>query len=96
MNENTAKIRELREDIDEIDEEIVRLLDRRMGLAFEIGLLKARENMEVFAEEREKQIRRKLGEAQTRHISTEELYQLFEAIISVGRQHGYRAKNMKS
>jgi len=94
MNENLEKIQQLREAIDAIDREITGLLDRRMGLAYEIGLLKARENMEVFAEQREKQIHEQLRMARTEHISTEELFRLFEAIIEVGRSHGYRAKGM--
>ena len=94
MGENKNKIGLLRDNIDDIDRQIVSLLDNRMGMAFEIGLLKAKENMAVFAEEREKQIRTHLESAQTQHISREELFILFEAIIKVGRQHGYKAKNM--
>lgn len=94
MSDNEKSIELLRNKIDDIDDQVVKLLDERMGLAYDIGLLKAKENIEVFAENREKQIREHLSKAKTEHIDTEELFTLFEAIIKVGRQHGYRAKGL--
>lgn len=49
-------IRELREEIDRVDEELLRLLNRRARIAVEIGELKRRAGLPVFDASREREV----------------------------------------
>ena len=82
-------IQSLRNEIDTIDLNIIGLLDKRMSLAYKIGIFKGLDNIEVFASDREKEIHTNLNNVKTEHIQANELMNIFIQIIKVGRDHGY-------
>ncbi len=77
---------DLREDIDRVDEVLVRLLNERARVACEIGRLKKTLGVEVYQPEREKQVI-----AHVRSVATEgplgadAIARLFERIIDEAR-----------
>ena len=78
---------DLRDDIDRVDEVLVRLLNERARVACEIGRLKKELGVEVYQPEREKQVL-----AHVRSIAAEGLLgadaiaRLFERIIDEARR----------
>jgi monofunctional chorismate mutase len=80
----------LRKRIDHIDEQLVKLLDERMGLAFEIGKIKKDASLPVYDPEREKAVFEKLRELPKISIRDDELRELYELIIRISRRHGER------
>lgn len=80
----------LRKRIDHIDEQIVKLLDERMSLAFEIGQIKKTEGLPVYDAGREEQVYARLHELPKVSIRDDELRDLYEHIIRISRRHGER------
>lgn len=79
-----------RKKIDKIDEQLVQLLDERMGLAFEIGKLKKEKNLAVLDAAREREVFDKLNALPKETIRDDELRELYEHIIAISRRHGER------
>jgi chorismate mutase-like protein len=81
-----ATLDDLRDDIDRVDEVLVRLLNERARVACEIGKLKKAQGIELYQPEREKQVL-----AHVRGIATEgplgpdAIARLFERIIDEAR-----------
>lgn len=80
----------LRKKIDRIDEQIVKLLDERMGLAFEIGKVKKAKSRAVFDGSREDEVFAKLKALPKECIRDDEVKELYEHIITISREHGKR------
>ena len=78
---------DLRQDIDRIDEVLVRLLNERARVACEVGRLKKVEGVEVYQPDREKQVlahvRSVAGEGP---LGPEAIGRLFERIIDEARR----------
>jgi chorismate mutase len=55
------RLRDLRREIDEIDAELIRLLDRRVELARRIGRIKKEMGVEVHDHKREKEVLERAG-----------------------------------
>jgi chorismate mutase len=78
---------ELRDDIDRVDEVLVRLLNERARVACEIGRVKKERGIEVYQPEREKQVI-----AHVRNVAAEgplgpdAIARLFERIIDEARR----------
>ncbi len=53
-------LEELRQQIDSIDSQIIRLLNERCEFVHEIGVIKKREGLEIYAPEREEKLLRSL------------------------------------
>ncbi|MFP4001543.1 MAG: chorismate mutase [Candidatus Natronoplasma sp.] len=70
------RIHELRERIDEIDEKILKLLDKRAAVAKEIGEIKKEKDISITDTEREKEV---LGRA-------ERYREVFEEIINACKE----------
>jgi len=79
MNE---QLRGLRDRIDVLDEEVLRLLNERAGIAQEIGHLK---NGSIYRAEREAQVVRRLQEANKGPLEAESISVLFKEIMSACR-----------
>jgi chorismate mutase-like protein len=81
-----ATLDDLRDDIDRVDEVLVRLLNERARVACEIGKMKKAQGIELYQPEREKQVI-----AHVRGIATEgplgpdAIARLFERIIDEAR-----------
>jgi len=82
-----GKLDELRDDIDRVDEVLVRLLNERARVACEIGEIKKAQGIEIYQPEREKQVL-----AHVRSIAAEgplgpdAIARLFERIIDEARR----------
>jgi chorismate mutase/prephenate dehydratase len=75
-------IRWLREEIDGIDDLILELLNKRAGLAVEIGKEKARRNLEFYSSEREREIFERLAAKNEGPFPNEALRAVFREIMS--------------
>ena len=72
----------LRKEIDEIDEKIVELVNRRGEYALEVSKLKQENSIQIYDPAREKEIERKLKEINTGPLSVKYLISIFREIIS--------------
>lgn len=77
---------ELRRQIDEIDEEIVRLLSQRMELVKEVGKLKKELNLSPEDPLREKEIIHRLTKSAGGLLSRSEISQIFRPIFSATKR----------
>lgn len=82
-----ATLDDLRNDIDRVDEVLVRLLNERARVACEIGKLKKTLGIEVYQPEREKQVLQHVrGVASEGPLGPEAIARLFERIIDEARR----------
>ena len=79
-----------RKKIDKIDEQMVKLRDKRMELAFEMGKVKKEQSKGVFDEKREKEVFEKLQALPKQTIRDDEIETLYKEIIRISRLHGER------
>jgi chorismate mutase-like protein len=78
---------ELRDDIDRVDEVLVRLLNERARVACEIGEIKRQLGIEVYQPEREKQVLAHVrGIAAEGPLGADAIARLFERIIDEARR----------
>lgn len=75
----------VRVEIDAVDEELVRLLNRRVELAQEIGRLKGRDGKPFFTPERERAIFERLAKLNEGPMQTRHLKGIFREVISAAR-----------
>jgi chorismate mutase-like protein len=81
-----ATLDDLRNDIDRVDEVLVRLLNERARVACEIGRLKKAQGIELYQPEREKQVLEHVrGIATEGPLGPEAIARLFERIIDEAR-----------
>jgi chorismate mutase len=79
-------LEDLRNDIDRVDEVLVRLLNERARCACEVGRLKKALGVEVYQPEREKQVLEHVrGIASEGPLGPEAIARLFERIIDEAR-----------
>jgi len=79
----------LRKEIDKVDEELVKLFERRMELAVKIGGIKKQKGMEVFDAERERQVIEKaIGRLKNKHLA-EELKIFFKSLMDSSKKIQY-------
>src|SRR6266705_133904 len=74
-------IEDWRRKIDEIDNKLVELLNERSKCALEIGKIKHALNLRVYDPEREREILRRIKEANAGPLDDEGLQRLFERVI---------------
>ncbi len=74
-----------RKRIDEIDQELVKLLNERSHCAVEIGHLKKRENLPAWQPQREAEILRNVVKANKGPLDDAAIRRLFERIIDEAR-----------
>jgi chorismate mutase len=78
---------ELRDDIDRVDEVLVRLLNERARVACEIGLMKKELGVDVYQPEREKQVLAHVRSVACEGpLGPEAIARLFERIIDEARR----------
>ena len=78
---------ELRDDIDRVDEVIVRLLNERARVAVEIGRIKKELNVPIYQPDREKQVIAHVrGVASEGPLGPDAIARLFERIIDEARR----------
>ena len=76
----------LRDEIDRIDGELVRLLNRRAAQALEIGRLKSLLQMEIYQPAREEAVLRHVRSANPGPLDNDAVARLFERIIDEARR----------
>ena len=80
-------IEDLRNDIDRVDEVLVRLLNERARCACEIGKIKKEQNVEVYQPDREKQVLNHVRSVAAQGpLDPEAIVRLFERIIDEARR----------
>ncbi len=80
----------IREEIDAVDSEMLRLLNRRMELAIEAGRIKASGNLPMFHPEREQMISHRLSRLNPGPLSGESLRSIYREIFAASRLLQYR------
>ena len=76
----------LREDIDKVDAELLRLLNQRAELVLKVGELKKANNLAVVHADREKFLLARLCEQNPGPLPKEMVVQLFQQIIDILKQ----------
>ena len=71
------KLNELRNQIDEIDQEMAKLFEKRMGLVREVGDYKKEHNLPILDSSREKEV----IEKNSRYIQDESLIPLYQEFL---------------
>ena len=87
MDEELDKIRE---EIDGTDSELLRLLNRRMELATEVGRIKASRGLPLFHPEREQIIFQRLSKLNPGPLSEESLRSIYREVFAASRLIQYR------
>ena len=80
------RILELRQEIDGLDAEIIRLLKIRMGISKEVGKLKEKLDIPVEDKGREQEIIDRLTQQAGRNLSEEQLIRIFTAVFKSSKQ----------
>ena len=80
------RILELREQIDQLDEDIIQLLIKRMGISKEVGKLKEELDIPVEDKGREQEIIDRLTSQAGRNLSEEQLIRIFTAVFKSSKQ----------
>ena len=81
---------ELRDEIDEIDEQIVKLYEKRMKIAEEVAEYKIHTGKKVFDKKREDEKLAKLTAKAESDFTEHGIYELFEQIMAVSRKRQYQ------
>jgi chorismate mutase-like protein len=79
-------IEDWRRKIDEIDRQLVDLFNERSKCAIEIGKIKHADNLRVYDPEREREILRRIKEANRGPLDNESMQRLFERVIDECRR----------
>ena len=80
------RILELRQLIDQLDEDIIQLLKKRMGISKEVGKLKEELDIPVEDKGREQEIIVRLTSQAGRNLSEEQLIRIFTAVFKSSKQ----------
>ncbi len=86
MDQIFKRIGRLREEIDRIDREIVKLLNRRAVLADQIGDIKRSVGMPVYVPTREEQVIENVKKCNPGPLSGEAIRRIYERIIDESRR----------
>lgn len=85
-----AAIEELREKIDAVDDEIVRLFEQRMRLGAEIGEYKIRDGLKVVDRQREKNKLQDVVSKVSTDFNKKGIRELFEQLMAMNRKQQYQ------
>jgi chorismate mutase / prephenate dehydratase len=76
---------ECRQRLDELDQQIVRILNARAGISVQVGRLKANGDHNIYAPEREVEVLRRVAENSEGPLSEEGLRRIYAEILSASR-----------
>ncbi len=79
------EIQKLRRRIDEVDDQILELINRRLMVAREIGKIKERSGSAVVDSQRESAIYQRLSSLNKGPLSETAIHRIFKAVIAAGR-----------
>lgn len=80
------RIIELRQQIDDIDEDVIQLLKKRMSISKEVGKLKEELHIPVEDKNREEEIIHRLTQHAGRNLTEEQLIRIFTAVFKSSKQ----------
>lgn len=83
-------LQEIRKQIDEVDEQIVRLFERRMKLTKEVAEYKIATGKPVFDAQRERKKLETLGEKATDSFNCVGIREVFRQLMSISRKRQYQ------
>lgn len=76
---------QIREEIDRLDGELLRIFNRRAQLALDIGALKKERGLPIYDPDREKRILERVQRDNPGPLSNEAIVRLFERVIDESR-----------
>jgi len=80
-------LEKLRNEIDSIDDEIVKLLRKRLNISYKIGKYKTKKNMKIYDRKREIEIYNKINEkAEKNNLDERFINKIFKIIIRDSRE----------
>lgn len=79
-------IEQLRQEIDRLDQELLRIFNERAGIALKIGEIKKEKGLAVYDPEREKRIFARMRAANPGPLEDEAIIRLFERVIDESRR----------
>ena len=80
------RILTLRKQIDDLDEEIIKLLKTRMKISKKVGLLKEKLHIPIEDKLRENEIIERLTSKAGKNLSEEQLIRIFTAVFKTSKQ----------
>ena len=80
------RILDLRKTIDELDQEIIRLLKERMCVSKKVGALKEKLHIPIEDQNREKEIIERLTQQVGKNLTEEQLIRIFTAVFKSSKQ----------
>jgi len=80
------RVEDLRAEIDDIDEALIRLLNRRAKTAIEVGVLKRTANLPLCDVDREREVLTRVCQANAGPLDDEAITKLFRRIIRESRR----------
>ena len=80
------RILDLRKTIDELDQEIIRLLKERMRVSKKVGALKEKLHIPIEDQNREKEIIERLTQQVGKNLTEEQLIRIFTAVFKSSKQ----------
>lgn len=92
MRVSTLKLRQLRQQIDQVDDRLLRLLSRRAALAAHVGALKRRRGRPVYDGHREAAILRRVTRRHDGPLPTTAVRAIFQRIVEASRRVQERAQ----
>ncbi len=78
-------IHEIREEIDRLDDELLRIFNERSALAVKIGEIKKREGLRIYDPSREQKIFRRIKANNPGPLDNQAIVRLFERVIDESR-----------
>lgn len=78
-------LREQRERIDQLDQQIVALLEERFDISLEVGAIKAQHQLPVLDAEREQKIIHSLRDKVTNPIFEEAIIQVYQTLMDASK-----------
>jgi len=89
--DDSTELHQLREQIDDIDDQILAFVAERMRLAVRIGELKRKKGVPIYDPDRERQIYQRLCAKAPKPVSADMVRRIFERVIDESRRAEQRA-----
>lgn len=90
MSEKPAELKASRKKLDEIDEQIVTLFEKRMEISEDVARWKIANGMQVLDRKREKEKLRTLADLATNDFNRRGITELYEQIMAISRKRQYQ------
>ena len=88
--ETVPDIEKSRQEIDQIDAQLVRLFEQRMNVAHDIALYKQANHLDILNPERERTLKQERLTHLTNHTYDQALLSFFESLMAISREEQYR------